>query len=148
MSTNEDLGNGEKVYDKIVRIDRQNVYVANSCRVSWQILRQKSEIERLKIDIQRLSEVRWSGSEKKITAKEGYGYYFCPTDSQHRYETAVSLSENIAKSVRDFAPFSDWVMLIKVQTHRNLNIIQAYALTSDKSKQEVEKIYIKVDEAI
>lgn len=108
----------------------------------------EAEMNRMNIDVLGLGEVRWPGSGKQKTSN-GYIYYSGGTDPEHRYGTAILVSDKIAQYVIDFTPLCDIVALLKLQTtHRNLNIIQIYASTNDKPDQEIKEFYNKIDEVM
>ncbi|XP_030765278.1 craniofacial development protein 2-like [Sitophilus oryzae] len=108
----------------------------------------ETEMRRMQIDILGMSEVRWPGSGKQAT-NNGVIYYSGGTDTFHQYGTAILVSKDIDRSVMEFIPFNDRVMLLKLQTtHRTLNIIQVYAPTNDKSDAEVEDFYSTLEEAM
>lgn len=117
---------------------------------SWQenLQNVEREMNRLNIDILGLSEVRWPGAGKTKT-NGGYIYFSGGTDNNHRYGTAILITDEIEKAVLDYVPLSDRVMLLKLQTsHRIMNILQVYAPTNDKSDTEIEEFYNKVDELL
>lgn len=134
-----------KVYNSRIRVATWNV---RSLYAAGKLANVELDMRRLKIDILGMSEVRWPGSGKQTT-NSGVIYYSGGTDAFHRYGTAILVSKDIDKSVIEFIPFNDRVTLLKLQTtHRNLNIIQIYAPTNDKSDAEVEDFYSVLDEAM
>lgn len=53
----------------------------------------------------------------------------------------------MGQSVTNFIPISDRVLLLQVQSNPiNMNIIQIYALTADKSEEEKELLYQNIQE--
>ncbi|XP_030746036.1 craniofacial development protein 2-like [Sitophilus oryzae] len=148
LPTIKNQGNTEKIkiYDNIVRIATWNV---RSLFMPGK-LNTEAEMNRINIDILGLSEVRWPGSGRQRTSN-GYIYHSGGTDPEHRYGTAILVSDRVAQSVIDFVPLGDRVALLKLQTtHRDLNIIQVYAptTTNDKPDQEIEEFYNKIDEVM
>ncbi|XP_044750612.1 uncharacterized protein LOC123310952 [Coccinella septempunctata] len=134
-----------QVYDKTVRIATWNV---RSLFQSGKLANTEAEMCRMKIDILGLSEVRWPGSGKQKT-KGGYIYYSGGTDPKHQYGTAIMVSNRIAQSVIDFIPLNDRTAFWKLRTtHRDMNIVQVYAPTNDKSDQETEEFYSAIDEIL
>lgn len=82
----------------------------------------EADMCRLNIDILGLNEVRWPVAGKQKTSK-GFLYYAEGTDPNHRYGTA----DEIAKSVTDFIPLNDRVMVMKIQTsYRTMVMITIY----------------------
>ena len=99
------------------------------------------EMQRLNIDILGVSEVRWTGSGQCSTNKYTM-YYSGPTDTTHQNGVGIIVSESMNRSVRNFLPYSDRIALLQLQTRPiKVNIIQAYAPTSDKSDEEIEEFY-------
>ncbi|KAL3281989.1 hypothetical protein HHI36_005192 [Cryptolaemus montrouzieri] len=67
----------------------------------------------------------------------------------HRYVVAVLVSSEVAKSVIDFAPLEDRVMLLKLQTsHSILNIIQMYAPTNNKPEEAFTAVWLKLSKPL
>lgn len=73
-------------------------------------------------------------------------YYSCsdPTDSHHRHGVAIVLDKNIRQSVTDVVPISEIVKMIKMAGKPlNINVVQVYASTADKSEEEISDFYKK-----
>lgn len=132
-----------QIYDRTVRIATWNV---RSLFMPGKLANAEAEMSRMKIDILGLSEVRWPNSGKQKT-KDGYIYYSGGNDPGHQYGTAILVSDRIARSVTDFVPLNDRIILLKIRTtHRILNIVQIYAPTNEKSDQVIEEFYNKIEE--
>lgn len=81
--------------------------------------------------------------------KHGVIYYSGGNDPEHRYGVAIIITSELERSVTDFIPLGDRVMLLKLNTsHRVMNIIQAYAPTNDKTDDMVEESYGNLEEAL
>ncbi|XP_060527005.1 craniofacial development protein 2-like [Cylas formicarius] len=105
-------------------------------------------MHRLQIKILGLSEVRWPGTGTHRT-KNGVLYYSGGGDPKHQYGVAVFISSELEKSVIDFIPLGERVMLLRLlTTHRVMNVVQAYAPTGDKSDEVVEDFYSTLEEAM
>jgi len=110
-----------KIYDNIVRIA---TWIVCSLFMPRKLANTEAEMNRMNIDIPRLNEVRWPGSGRQKTSN-GYIYYSGGSDPEHRYGTAILVSDKSTASVIDFTPLCDRVALLKSQTtHRYINIIQ------------------------
>ncbi|XP_060533802.1 craniofacial development protein 2-like [Cylas formicarius] len=103
---------------------------------------------RLGIQILGLSEVRWPGSG--ITrAMNKILYYSGNNDSKHHNGVRVILGKGYSQAVTNFLPVSDRNLLIQLSGKpMNINIIQTYAPTADKSTDELEAWYTKLEELI
>uniref|UniRef100_A0A8D8SJB6 Craniofacial development protein 2 n=1 Tax=Cacopsylla melanoneura TaxID=428564 RepID=A0A8D8SJB6_9HEMI len=124
-----------KIFNNIVRITTWNV---KSLRINGKLENVEAEMKRLNIDILGMSEVRWPGTGTKKNA-DSFIYYSGGSDANNYYGVAVLLRPNIQKSVIDFIPISDRVMMLKLNTNfRTLNLIQVYAPTCDKPDEDVE----------
>ena len=100
------------------------------------------------IEILGLSEVRWPGTGK-IKTKHGVLYYSGNNDPNHYNGVATLVSSSIAKSVIDFFPISDRLMVLKINTSRRvMNIVQVYAPTNDKDDNMIEEFYAELEETM
>ncbi|GFN81070.1 craniofacial development protein 2-like protein [Plakobranchus ocellatus] len=104
----------------------------------------KKEMERLKMNILGVSEVRWSGAGKIKSGK--YEMYY--SSAEHQRGVGIILDQEIGKSVKGYWPLSDRVLLLKIARKPvDLNIIQAYAPTTTSSDEEIEKFYEELEMA-
>ncbi|KAL1447433.1 hypothetical protein WDU94_013960 [Cyamophila willieti] len=134
-----------KIFNNIVRITTWNV---NNLRTDGKLENVEAEMKRLNIDILGMSEVRWSGTGMKKNA-DSYIYYSGGSDVNNYYGVAILVKPNIQKSVIDFIPISDRVMMLKLNTNfRTLNLIQVYAPTRDKSDADVEAFYSDIEKVL
>lgn len=66
-------------------------------------------------------------------------------DSDHRYGVAIIITSELEKSVMEFIPLGDRVMLLKPDTSPGvMNIIQTNAPTNDKTDDMVYIPYINL----
>lgn len=100
-----------------------------------------AEMHRLQIKILGLSEVRWPEAGK-LKAEHGTVYYSGGDDFNHRCGVVMLISSEIETSVFIlWRPSNDRLKT----SHLVMNVVQAYAPTSDKADEEVEVFYtIKV----
>lgn len=106
------------------------------------------EMQRLKMDILGVSEVRWP-NDGRIQSNSCAVYYSGNDQPQHSNGVAIIVSQKIDKSVIAFIPHSDRAMLIKLKSHPvNINIIQVYAPTADKPDTEIRNFYSQIKELL
>lgn len=98
------------------------------------------EMERFRLDILGLIEIRWVDSGKLYTNHKVL-YYSGNNDSDHSNGVRALLSDEIYKTVVNFLLLSDRCLIQLTRSPFNINIIQRYASTADKSEQELEKWY-------
>ena len=105
----------------------------------------KQEMERLKINILGLSEVRWKGAGETTTGESKF-YYSGGED--HERGVGIILDEEASKSVKGYWAVSDRVLLLKIAGKPlDLNIIQVYAPTSASSEEDAENFYEEIEKA-
>lgn len=73
------------------------------------------EIKKLNVGVLGLSETKWPGT-RSIHSDRISMYYSRGSDSRNRNGIAVMLPEEIAKSVVDFLPLSDQIVLLILET--------------------------------
>ncbi|XP_050497514.1 craniofacial development protein 2-like [Diabrotica virgifera virgifera] len=106
------------------------------------------EMQRLNIDILGISDTRWSSSGSFAT-NNGMIYFSGNNDPHHRYGVAIVVSKKMMQSVINFTPVSDRVIFLQLHTKTvNLNIIQVYAPTAEKSDEEVEEFYKQINHVL
>ena len=104
------------------------------------------EMERLKVNILGLSEVKWTGSGK-IEDEDRVFYY--AGGEKHEKGVGIMMNKCVSKSVIGFWPVSERVILVKISGHPfNMNIIQVYAPTSERPEEEVDLFYDQMEDAI
>lgn len=106
------------------------------------------EMERLKINILGISEMRWPGSNF-CDINEHRVYYSGTTNGKYEYGVGIIMKKTIAKHVTNFIPISERIMLLQVRaTPANLNLIQVYAPTCQHGEDEVEEFYSQIKEVL
>ena len=104
----------------------------------------KKEMERMKVDILGLSEVRWTGDGKinednKIIVYSG--------GAKHERGVGVMMTKQVGEAMMGFWPVSDRIIMVKIKAASfNINVIQVYAPTSSHSDEEVEEFYQCIEE--
>ena len=106
----------------------------------------KMEMERMKLDILGLAEVRWKGAD--VITSDGYKMAYSGGD-QHERGVGIMLTSNIAKSLKGFWPVSDRIVVITLNSKPfDTNIIQVYSPTVDHDDTEVEAFYEELDNTL
>lgn len=106
------------------------------------------EMQRLRVDILGVSEVRWPTSGR-LQSNSYTMYYSGGEHPQHINGVAIILSRSVSRSVTAFIPHSDRTMLIKLKSHPvDINIIQVYAPTADKPDMEIRNFYKEIKELL
>ncbi|XP_073824763.1 FERM domain containing isoform X3 [Musca autumnalis] len=107
-----------------------------------------AEMDRLNVDILGVCETWWPNTGDFVSQNAKI-YFSGNSKRNHRNGVGIIVKEHIAKSVIGFIPKSDRTMIIKISAKPvNINIIQVYAPTADKSNDEIEAFYIEVEELI
>ncbi|XP_055373661.1 craniofacial development protein 2-like [Condylostylus longicornis] len=103
-------------------------------------------MKRLHIDILGVCETWWPDSGKCKT--NGATMYYSGNQSRnHRNGVGIIVSEAVEKCVKNFLPYSDRTLLLQIHAKPlNINIIQTYAPTADKTDEAVESFYNEVEE--
>lgn len=106
------------------------------------------EMQRLKVNILGVSEARWPDSGY-VSAEKATIYYSGSNDNQHKNGVAVIVSEEVQRTVENFVPISDRVMILQIKTnHTKMNLIQVYAPTADGEDNDIETFYEQIEEAL
>lgn len=105
-----------QIYNRVTRIATWNI---RSLYTSGKLANVDMEMNRLQIEILGLSEVRWPGAGK-IKTKHGVLYYSGNNDPNHYNGVVTLISSSIDKSVIDFFPTSDRLMVLKINTSRRV----------------------------
>ncbi|XP_060520784.1 craniofacial development protein 2-like [Cylas formicarius] len=106
------------------------------------------EMDRMKIEILGVCEVRWPGSGMVKSGGKVF-YYSGDNANRNQHGVGILMNENLQKSMKCFVPISERVALVQILGKPlNINIIQVYAPTADKPEQEVEDFYKQIDTAL
>ncbi|KAL1447598.1 hypothetical protein WDU94_009869 [Cyamophila willieti] len=99
------------------------------------------EMERLKIQVLGVSEMRWPGSGHKDVDKHRI-YYSGTTNNTSQYGVGMIIQKSLVKQVTNFLPLTERIMLLQINARpANVNMIQVYAPTTDHSEEEVMEFY-------
>ncbi|GFN73976.1 RNA-directed DNA polymerase from mobile element jockey-like [Plakobranchus ocellatus] len=105
----------------------------------------KQEMERMKLNILGLSEVRWKGAGK-ITSGGHEIIYSGGTESEKG--VGIIVDQTVTKAIKGYWALSDRVLLVKIAGKPvDLNIIQVYAPTANSNDGDLDKFYNELDTA-
>ena len=105
----------------------------------------KHEMERLKLNVLGLSEVRWIGARSFTT--DNFTIIYSGGD-QHEKGVGILLDKETSKSIKGFWEVSDRVVLVKLNGKPfNISIIQVYAPTADYDEDAITNFYEELDKA-
>ena len=97
----------------------------------------KQEMARVKIDILRISELKWTGMGE-FNSDDHYIYY-CGQESLRRNGVVIIVNKRVQNAVLGCNLKNDRVISIRFQGKPfSITVIQVYALTSNAEKAEVE----------
>ncbi|XP_030765797.1 uncharacterized protein LOC115889859 [Sitophilus oryzae] len=104
----------------------------------------------MEVNILGVSEVHWPGTG--MIKSKGKVFYYSGNDSidqNHQRGVGILIDENLQKSVKNFIPLSERVILIQLLGRPiNINIIQVYAPTAEKAEDEIEDFYRQLDQVL
>ncbi|GFN95634.1 endonuclease-reverse transcriptase [Plakobranchus ocellatus] len=102
-------------------------------------------MERMKLNILGLSEVRWKGAGK-ITSGGHEIIYSGGTESEKG--VGIIVDQTVTKAIKGYWTLSDRVLLVKIAGKPvDLNIIQVYAPTANSNDEDLDKFYNDLDTA-
>ncbi|XKL64613.1 hypothetical protein PGB90_004699 [Kerria lacca] len=97
------------------------------------------EMKRMKVDLFGISEHRWPDSG--CTSFEDVTMYYSGGKSG-RNGVAILIGKKFSNSIIKTSAISDRIMILHLKGQKqNINVIQAYAPTADKSDEELEEFY-------
>ena len=103
------------------------------------------EMERMKIDILGLSEVRWPGVGS--LEEEGITFVYSGGNSAAR-GVGIMMSRNLSRAMKGYWAVSDRVILMRFRGKPiDFNVIQVYAPTADSDEETLETFYGQLDSA-
>lgn len=106
------------------------------------------EINRMKLQITGVSELRWPGSGA-CKHENGTLYYSGGDEGEpgHRNGVGIFVTAELAKYVINFVPINDRIILLQLGASPfNINVLQIYAPTAEKRyDDEVESLYSQLD---
>ncbi|GFO36321.1 endonuclease-reverse transcriptase [Plakobranchus ocellatus] len=102
-------------------------------------------MERMKLNILGLSEVRWKGAGK-ITSGGHEIIYSGGTESEKG--VGIIVDQTVTKAIKGYWALSDRFLLVKIAGKPvDLNIIQVYAPTANSNDEDLDKFFNELDTA-
>ena len=100
----------------------------------------KSEMDRIKIDILGISELKWTGAGHFTSSN--YEIYYSGNQNTRKNGVAMVLNKRLVRSVIGYYPKNDRMMSIRLQGKpTNLTIIQIYAPTTEAEESTIKDFY-------
>src|SRR6516225_7306849 len=129
--------------DSCIRIGTWNVRTLNE---KGKLENIKQEMERNRIDILGMSEMRWKGSGD--FPSDEYRVVFSAGVVREK-GVGIIMRKEMSKRVIDIEKISDRLILVKFETEPvHLVVIQVYMPTSDSEEEEVEDMYNKLEDLL
>ena len=125
--------------------DKRNIYKISTWNVrtlyqGGKLANVENEMERLKIDIMGIGEMRWPGSGEMTTEKNRKVIY-SGGDTANR-GVGIIMENDIHKKLIGYWPISHCIIMMKLKGKPfNINIIQVYAPTEDSTEEVLEDFY-------
>jgi exonuclease III len=107
----------------------------------------KSEMDRIKIDILGISELKWTGSGHFTS--NNYEVYYSGNQNTRKNGVAMVLNKKFVNSVIGYYPKNDRMISIRLQGKpTNLTIIQIYAPTTEAEESTIEDFYMDLQQIL
>lgn len=105
----------------------------------------KKELERFRYDVIGLCEVRWTGSGELENGK----LIWSGTEKEHIHGVGMFLGEKARLALIEYNPINERVMYARFKGYpRDIDVIVAYAPTTDYSDAEVETFYEQLEQTL
>ena len=114
--------------------DRSKVIEARTCNIrsmnQGKLEVVKQEMARVKVDILRISELKWTGMGEFNT--DDHYIYYCRQESLRRNGVAIMVSKRVQNAVLGWNKKNDRMISVRIQGKPfNITVIQVYAPTSN-----------------
>ncbi|XP_071440850.1 craniofacial development protein 2-like [Hetaerina americana] len=110
-----------------------------SLRVSGNLENAKVEIERLGIDIEGVSEIKWTGVDDYWS--DGYRDIICSEDDRRIAGVAIILKKEWGRRLKAILPCNEIILMVKLEGEpMETAILQVYMLTSCHAEEEIEEV--------
>ena len=117
-----------------VRVGTWNVRTMYETGKTAQVIK---EMQRYKLNILGLSEVRWAGANKYQAPSGEAMYYSCRQDGLHRSGVGIILDKETNKSLMEWEPIDHRMMRIRFFSRfTKLTLLQCYAPTEEAPEEE------------
>jgi exonuclease III len=119
------------------RIGTWNVRTLNSTGKLAQVT---NEMQKYKLDILGVSEMRWTGSGRMVS--DGVTVYYSGGTSKHERGVGLLLNQRISGAVIQWEPVNDRIITVRLQSrYTKVTIVQVYAPTNTASDEEKDEFY-------
>ena len=99
------------------------------------------EMERYRLDLMGLSEIRWTGAGR-IKMRNGYTMIYAGEESEHQRGVAIMMSQDTQKSLIEWTAVSSRIITARFYSRfKNTTVIQAYAPTNESTDDEKDDFY-------
>jgi endonuclease/exonuclease/phosphatase family metal-dependent hydrolase len=106
------------------------------------------EMDRMKMDLLGMQEVRWNQSGENRT-RDGKLFLYSgmpEEDDDHIYGVGLLLSRRMQSSLLEWNPVSERLMIARIKAkNRNISVVVSYAPTEDSSAEDKEAFYDVLD---
>jgi endonuclease/exonuclease/phosphatase family metal-dependent hydrolase len=104
----------------------------------------KQEVEKVRLDLVALQEIRWLGNGT-LEKKNCVMFYSC-NPVRHVFGVGFYANSRLLSNILHFEPVNDRLCWIRVRgKFRNYSIINAHAPTGDKDDEEKDKFYLELE---
>ena len=125
-----------------VRVGAWNVQTMYETGRTAQVIR---EMQRYRLNILGLSEIRWTGAGKYRSPTGETIYYSGREDGLHRSGVGIVLDKNTNKSLMEWEPVDHRILRVRFFSRfSKLTIIQCYAPTEDSPEDDKNEFYEKL----
>lgn len=129
---------------ELTKIGTWNVRTLYQCGRLAQLLR---EMERYRMDILGISEMRWTGSGRLVSDRKTIIY--SGHDVEHERGVGIVMSARAAEALVGWKPASDRIITARFQTRLSkITVIQAYAPIEDADEAEKDAFYDQLQDAL
>ena len=130
----------------LLRIGNWNTQTMYQTGKTAQVLK---EMQRYRLNILGVSEVRWTGADKISFATGEVMYYSGRDDEQHREGVGLILDKEAKKSIMEWEPVCSRIIRARFYSRiTKMTIIQCYAPTEDADIEVKEEFYAKLQEQL
>ncbi len=106
------------------------------------------ELDRTKVDLVGISEMRWTG-KGHFTSPSDHVVYYSGKDTKKEHGVALVVNSELAKCVLGYNPVSERIITLRIQgAPMNITVVQAYAPTSASDEDTIESFYSELQQTI
>ena len=145
LATGRGNSNGKVQIRKTLRIGTWNV---RSMLQLGKVQVLGEELERNKVDICGLAEVRWEG-QGHFTTSDGHTIVYSGGEHRGQRGVAIWISRKIGGNIEEYRTVNDRILMVRVNAKpRNISIIQVYAPTTTNLEEDIDRFYGEVEKII